>query len=155
MVRLFPFFLVILLLAACKDNSEKMLGTWQLMRIKVVMNSIDNGETGDTTMIYDSTNFLTAMRVNKSLGIYKADGRYTEQYYKDTLLLVSPIGNWHMEGDSLVQYQLAPEPDTSKHYVTFNGNSAKLRKMMDWDNTGVKNDYFEADLIKIEEPPKK
>lgn len=121
------------------DLKKELPGTWEMVSLRVNINSFDNR---DTTVVFEirEPQWEKAYRVKPSRTYFEMDNQYRQEFRSIVDTLISENrGMWNSFGDTLMLI----EPDTSYQYIVdIERGLAEFRSMVDWDGDGQEDDEY-------------
>ena len=120
-------------------TKEQFIGTWENLNIHATL-KMDDGS--DSLVIVNEGEWETKLFIKPIVSEFKADGSFTSAYYSpDGDLLNQGNGKWEIRNDSLV---LAYDGFTFVYKVTFAADSARFESMLDFDQDGKSDDFYDS-----------
>ncbi len=153
------YFILLLILLSCNsaDNNEqggmpesqKLIGEWNNLSMKIVINSKHNTDTNDVFEV-DRPQWEQRLQIEPIRTFFRADSSFNSAHYnlKDSLVY-NPSGKWWIENDRLVMLQNFPSPDTTSYELIMKNDTASFEGMVDWDMDGKKDDVYFGRQIKV------
>jgi len=162
----FFIFILFLITVACSSGQNKdaaaddedlnfgdeqetgVVGSWKNKSIDVDLHTYNNSDTSFHVAVNED-NWKIKMNINPIITEINEDGTFLTNY-RDTLNHVfhQNKGTWYIDGDSLF---LIDEKGIKYPYkVRINGDILKMSTNVDYDEDGVKDDYYLGEYIKID-----
>jgi len=152
MKQFYVWMFALMLLSACRgeqnesseseqkpDLKKELPGTWEMVSLRVDINSFDNR---DTTVVFEikEAEWEKAYRVKPSRTYFEMDNQYRQEFRSVVDTLISENrGMWNTFGDTLMLI----EPDTSYRYIIgIERGLAEFRSTVDWDGDGQEDDDY-------------
>ena len=147
-------FVCAMILFACNSSNNesatasRLVGEWNNISIKVDIQSANNS---DSNSVFDAKRgeWEPVVKIRPIRTFFNADSTWHSAHYtlKDSLFY-DPSGRWWIEGDSLVMQQQLPAPETTKYFLTLNGDTASFRGILDWDTDKKRDDIYFGEQIR-------
>jgi len=137
-------FLTILLasslLFSCQQSmKDRLIGSWQNTTLDVRINL---AEDKDSLIHIEEGQWETVLKIKPIVTRYTADGVFVSDYYSpEGKSMGSELGKWQIRNDSLI---LSSNNYKTVYKVTFEGNKAHFTSILDWDQDGDFDDYYDG-----------
>lgn len=145
--KILPF---VFFLAACqpepeinKELTEKMVGEWRNVDLKITMNSYNNTDSVRTLEVTEAT-WEEKMKIRPIRTHFNADGTYNSEHINlNDSLIYNPAGTWIILGDSIIMTDTFPTRGlTYKYKVSVKDNMATFYGKEDCDFDGAADDDY-------------
>lgn len=146
------FLPALLLLAACKresagpekpapaDLKKELPGTWEIIHLKVDVNTFDNDPDSSFVFEVREENWEKWTQVKPARTFFEAGNQYHRVFRTlkgDTMGVTR--GMWNVFGDTLMLI----EPDTSYSFIVSIANGlSEYHRRVDWDRDGQEDDEY-------------
>lgn len=132
-----------------KPTTEKLIGEWNNLSMRIEINSKNNLDTNETFEV-PMLQWEEKLKIKPIRTFFRADSTWNSAHYtlKDSLFY-DPSGKWWMEGDKLVMAQRLPSADTTTYSLKLVNDTASFEGLIDWDSDGKKDDKYFGQQIKV------
>ncbi|MEQ8924770.1 MAG: hypothetical protein RLO81_03090 [Fulvivirga sp.] len=150
-------FILIAILFACesKKSSEnveektqlplnkQLVGTWQNLALHVTMKR----DSSDSVMVVPEGKWEEILKIKPIETTFREEGTYTSIYKSlSGQVMMTTEGTWSIDADTLMMTQ---NGITNSYHTTIEENVVTFKGVLDWDEDGENDDYYEGTQEKI------
>ena len=154
MKKIATLILITILVSCSADKTEQketkridFNGTWTNVNLAVTIQN----DNGDSTVIVNEGEWEKVLGIKPILTTFSADSSFISKYYSlNNDLMFTSSGKWWVEKDTLV---MISESAKNKYAFESNEKGVKFSGMLDWDQDGLIDDYYEGVQIKLDSLP--
>ena len=122
-------------------------GTWTNVNLAVTIKN----EARDSLVVVNEGEWEKVLGIKPILTTFSSDSSFISKYYSlDNNLMFTSSGKWWVEKDTLV---MISESAKNKYAFELDENGVRFSGMLDWDQDGLMDDYYEGVQIKLDSLP--
>ncbi len=128
-------------------QENAIVGNWKNLTINVDLETYNNSDTSFRVSITED-NWKLKMNIDPIVTEIYDDGTFLTNY-RDTLsnIFHQNKGTWYIDGDSL--YLEDQSGELFPYQVYINGNRMEMKTMVDYDEDGKKDDFYQGEYIRV------